>query len=738
MALIQEFTHGDSYIRINSDGWSGNIIDPASSEDDDRKFQFDLDFTLENGSYGTPWVRTDEDSYGLVNHMTNIAHGVIGVSLEHMGDGWWDGRYAQQFVGTHTDGSAGRVLYPCFGATWDTGDTEPSDLNVTAESMHLNLYKYFSAYAQYAGVSSSPFMTISCDPNCNPILQYIGWITGTFKTEITTDLPLFATDAELLAWCKDPTNPELIATMLNPPEDIEKTAEELYNESQRYYYLRNKFKVSTNGSTYTATINNINAKPYGKGRICLYKKKHTQVGTANSWYSYYLKGADSYNYQFKTAPWNSFRWDDDDTDISAATALNMVNTVGYVKKSATYAAADVEFVVEYADTNIPIFGSEDLADQYVDEEIDIDQSENYDEIQQEEQKHILPPWGEEDVDGDNGTNAQSCEVGHRMFMLSDTRLKDFFDAIYDPTNLQAILDNNGLFGENQMSSILGLTFIPVNANKFATMGSQENIKLGGWDSEVQGQVIQKNNKLWDVGSTFLAPVFNDFRDMEPYQQLFISLPYCGLHALNLSKYLGKTLSVKYACDLGTGQCCAHIYANGVEYDAFDGNMASQRPITAIDQQAYVSAMMRSITGMIDPAVDLVTGAVESGVGAATGQIGMVAAGGSAALGSIPRMAMSAIESKQDLIQKPMTFKGGFFGAIGLFGNQRCHLIVAQRNTVRAVNELALIGYPSGYGGTVSSFSGHLKCASFTLAQGFAGTAEEAAEIVSMMEQGVYL
>lgn len=708
-------------ITIKSDAWSGNIV-KADGESNTFKFDCVGSVTYANESW---------ELSASGGHVVGTGGYIVGISLEHMGKvvDVSSNQMNIQFLGMdNLDNTFGFV--PAWGALESDTELTLGQSLIFVDEFHRNESDYTDL-----GISSitSPYIYSGIH-----VLLDGNWYAVDSELEIETDLPIFETDADLLAWIQDPANPELIATMLNPPGDIEEAAEQAYAAAQRYYYLRNKFKVSTNGSTFTATVNNINAKPYGKGKICLYKKKHTQIGTNHSWYSYYLKGTNTYNYKFKSAPWNSFRWDDDDTDLNESAVLHMVNSVGYVKKSATYNAADVEFVVEYADTNIPIYGSESLADQYLNDEIDIDQAENYDEIIQEEQKHILPPWGDEDIDGDNGTNAQSCEVGHRMFMLSDTRLKDFFDAIYDPTNLQAILDNNGLFGENQMNSILGLTFIPVNANKFATMGGQENIKLGGWDSTVQGQIIQKNNKLWDVGSTFLAPVFNDFRDMEPYQQLFISLPYCGLHALNLSKYLGKTLSVKYACDLGTGQCCAHIYANGVEYDAFDGNMASQRPITAIDQQAYTSAMMRSITGMIDPAVDLVTGSVEAGVGAATGQIGMVASGGTSALGSIPRMAMSAIESKQDLIQKPMTFKGGFFGAIGLFGNQRCHLIVAQRNTVRAANELALIGYPSGYGGTVASFSGYLKCASFTLAQGFAGTAEEAAEIVSMMAEGVYL
>ena len=736
MGLIREFTHGDHYIRLNSDGWSGNIIVPSPEDVEERKFQFDIDFTLENGRWGTSWVRTDQNSYGYVTKNTNSIHGAIGISLEHMGDGWWDGRYCQQLVGRGTANPSTRIA--AFGAVWGANDPEPEDLNVDDQSMNLYLYTYFSAYAQHAGTQTSIFQWISCDPNVNPIQQWIGWVEGTYKAEITTDLPIFETDAELLAWCKDPTNPELIATMLNPPEDIEKAAEEAYAASQRYYYLRNKFKVSNNGQTYTATINNINIKPYGKGRICLYKKKHTQLGTGESYYTYYLKGTDTYNYKYKSAPWNSFRWDDDDTDLTASSVLNMVNTVGYVKKSATYSRADIEFVVEYADTNIPIYGTEELADQYVAEEIDIDQAENYDEIIQEEQRHILPPWGEEDTEADNGTNNQDYGVGARMFQVDAQNLEGFFEAIYDPANLNDILDNNGLFGQNQMNCIQSVMYLPVLADKFATTGNWENIKLGGWDSNIGGRVIRQNDKMWAVGSTYIAPVFNDFRDLEPYQQLFISLPFCGLHALSISKYLGHTLSVKYACDLATGSCTAHIYSDGVEYDAFDGNMASFRPITSIDQQSQLSAMMQSVTKLIEPTIDLVAGGGDVVGGLATGNLGSAVSGALQGAVALPKMAFSAVEAKQAFTQKPTTFKGGFLGALGLFGNRKCHLIVAQKNTVRATNELAVIGYPSGYGGPVASFSGYLQCSSFKIAEGFTGTAEEAAEITAMMAEGVYL
>ena len=706
-------------ITLVSNGWSGEIV----GSDENRHFQFDV---TGEGSYAG-------DHYNILatgGYVFGAYGQVIGISLEHMGviTEATSNQQTVQFLGMDDNGNL--IFVPAWGAM--QGDTE---LTVTHAQVWIESIKINDN--EYTGMTISnitmPYVYAGIRTLCDG-----DWYAVDCEITIETDLPIFATDAELLAWTQDPTNPELIATMLNAPDDPEQAAEEAYIASQRYYYLRNKFKVSTNGETYTATINNINIKPYGKGRICLYKTKHTQVGSGGSWYSYYLKGTGTYDYEYKTAPWNSFRWDDDDTDLSESAVLNRVNSVGYIKRSASYKSAGIYFVVEYADTNIPIYGSEELADQYVAKEIDIDQAENYDEILQEEQKHILPPWGDEDTEADNGTNNQDYGVGARMFQVDAQNLEGFFEAIYDPANLNDILDNNGLFGQNQMNCIQSVMYLPVLADKFATTGNWENIKLGGWDSNIGGRVIRQNDKMWTVGSTYIAPVFNDFRDLEPYQQLFISLPFCGLHALSLSKYMGHTLSVKYACDLATGSCTAHIYSDGVEYDAFDGNMASFRPITSIDQQSQFSAMMQSVTKLIEPTIDLVAGGGDVVGGLATGNVGTALSGGLQGAVAVPKMAFSAIEAKNAFNQKPTTFKGGFLGALGLFGNRKCHLIVAQKNTVRATNELATIGYPSGFGGFVASFSGYLQCSSFKMAEGFAGTAEEAAEITAMMAEGVYL
>ena len=198
MALITEFNNGDNYIKIHSEGWSGHVLDATSSVADDRKFTFNVDFTLENGQFGTCWIRTTDSSYGIVSHISDKAKSVIGISLEHMGDGWWDGRPCLNMLGRGVQGE-GNVRYPAFGLKWNSNE-EPTALNVTDESMNLQMYTYFSAYSQTEGLNSSIFQYISCDPNVNPLQQYVGWVRGTFKAEIETDLPIFETDADLLAW----------------------------------------------------------------------------------------------------------------------------------------------------------------------------------------------------------------------------------------------------------------------------------------------------------------------------------------------------------------------------------------------------------------------------------------------------------------------------------------------------------------------------------------------------------
>ena len=162
MGLIIDFTQGDNYIKLNSDGWSGNVISRLSVNDDDRKFQFLIDFTLENGPYGTSWVRTILDTcYGIVSRNTSpgFDRSVVGISLEHFGTCIDGNRNVLQMLGRETDGqgASGPTVFPAWGVEWDSMGTTPTQLNINDDPFSVENYTFFSAYSQSASVTSSIF-----------------------------------------------------------------------------------------------------------------------------------------------------------------------------------------------------------------------------------------------------------------------------------------------------------------------------------------------------------------------------------------------------------------------------------------------------------------------------------------------------------------------------------------------------------------------------------------------------
>lgn len=718
MALITEFNNGDNYIKIHSEGWSGQVLDATSSVADDRKFTFNVDFTLENGQFGTCWIRTTDSSYGIVSHISDKAKSVIGISLEHMGDGWWDGRPCLNMLGRGVQGE-GNVRYPAFGLKWNSNE-EPTALNVTDESMNLQMYTYFSAYSQTEGLNSSIFQYISCDPNVNPLQQYVGWVRGTFKAEIETDLPIFETDADLLAWCLDPENPETLANMLNYVEP--ETPEEAYDNARKYKYAWNIYGHNTESAAAYSGFRNYRFYG-GDGKICFYRVTPTENNP------YTVKLYNYENYTIKAAGVH----DTDDEDFETISTPELY----FLSKSIQFSSSNYYTKFKFS-TDLLVFGSESQAQMWVEDLIDARAAENFNEVSRAYNELIDPGYGNPDEGNDNGLNGQSYVHGARLWVMSSSQLNHFFDDIFDPVHISDILDGTKLLGDG-INAVQGISYFPIDIDDVATVnGTADSIKLGAYTCPTAtGRYVWNNNKMIDCGSLFIAPVYNDYRDYKI--KLYIALPYCGFHCLDpISKYMGKNLSVKYAVDITTGGCTAYVYADGIYLgDSFDGFMASQRPLTALDQTAYLNSVMGCVSSMVSRETGMLNTAAEGIAGAASGKVsGGVGPGGAietsaGAFGDIYKLSQAAKDT-------PMRTRGGFAGCLGFFGNQKIHIVTAQAKTVKPSLEQSLVGYPSHVSQTVGQFSGYLKCSYFKMANGFNGTLEELKEIIEMMQGGVYL
>ena len=350
----------------------------------------------------------------------------------------------------------------------------------------------------------------------------------------------------------------------------------------------------------------------------------------------------------------------------------------------------------------------------------------------------------------NGTPSFTMSSGGRILGLTSGQANNFFNDIFQAGNVQQLLDGTQLFGANQLNSIRGFHYLPVDIDEICTCSSTTKAFLGSYEYTFDSSVkwVTNNDKMINCGSAVFNETYGDYRDFEPYCKLAVMLPYCGLHELKISSYINKTITIKYAIDVTTGACTAYILADAIIIDSFDGSMQVNRPVTGNDQQRQASAvfegLMKTGTAAVGT-VGQVAGGVAGGaaIGGALGSFeaqtaasiaGGAVSGGGAALGVIGQ----AANTLQMSIDNPISTRGSYGGILGLFGVQSPYFIFAWLRTVEPANELAVVGKPSGTGQPVGAFGGFLQTSAFQLAAGFTGTDKEAEEIYNIVTSGIYL
>ena len=353
----------------------------------------------------------------------------------------------------------------------------------------------------------------------------------------------------------------------------------------------------------------------------------------------------------------------------------------------------------------------------------------------------------------NGTSTIAWTYGVQMFDLTETQKNSFLRNILSQARVNDLLDNTKLFGSNQIGALQSLRFFPINVSEVCSEGSAPSCQIGSYTYNFSSSVNQilRNDKLINMGEQFFrSPYENgDFRNFEPWCKLYCLLPYAGIHELVISRYINKRVGIKLAVDVTTGACEYHLYASGLEMDSFQGQMGSQIPLTANDKASQVSAVqngiLTSVSGLAQSASDvqqtigaagsMLTGGMDTGKALTSG--GPFTPGINA-LNSGVTIAQGAQTAIRNFLNAPIQTKGASAGNLGDFGVNSPYFIFAWANSIVPQNEINLVGKPSNQGGKVGEFAGYLKCSAFRLANGFTGTAAEAAQIAAQMMEGVYI
>lgn len=722
-----------SKLTITSDGWSGVPIDGTQGDPELRKFQFDIEMTaypLEDPT-AEYHLKTFDYSYGYTRQFQEAHPVIVGISLEHMGFIPYGGSNPNlgenQFLGWNGINS--------YVGAWGglTTDTTPT---LSAQYGNLNVYGYDYSRPNYTGQSLNvEFANIGTGDNYNAlnlITQDIGNWPRHSETTIKTDLPIFATDADLMTYVNSGgTDTSKILNIGGEP-----TPEEDYEQQFKYWYIKNKWGHNTrNIDTGSRTAKNYRFTPKRKGISFV---KHTPTA-AEPWDRVLVNYED---YEALYAAWG----EDADEDFGPNPG---VITTQFLSKSISFGAND--YYTRFAfDTNIPLWNTQQDADDYFNGLKDITEADNYAYIARQDAAVLNPDMPGTDIDEATATrtNGMRFSYGVRLYEITNIELSNLMQEMFNPANVEDVIEGNKLMGANTINAVSGVMYLPLaDLSEICELGSDANIKIGSWESQqAHGKRIISNEGTIDCGSFFYNPVYLDFRDFEPYNLLFFNGPFVGMHQLTVSKYLNKTVSVKYNIDVCTGGIVCALFADNIMIDVFDGTCGASRPISATDNNAYINSIVSAITGASSQASGSVEGITNSvsAVGKAATTGGALAAGGATlgAVGVAGGVAASGIftayQVKNAVDNPPQMHRGSLAGNLAYYLNTKPTFLIFSKKCFRPENEQIVVGYPSGHGGTVGSFSGFLSCSAVKLANGFVGTAAEEAEILEIMKGGVHL
>lgn len=296
-------------------------------------------------------------------------------------------------------------------------------------------------------------------------------------------------------------------------------------------------------------------------------------------------------------------------------------------------------------------------------------------------------------------------------------------SLFNPTMSQLSALNDVLWSEDFITNfrkmisdpidgIISLHAVPISPS---TSGAV-NVRFGNYDSGIAMRKISNQYGTFSCGSITVSENFNNYLDYAPYTKLNLYLPFVGFVPLNTNEVMGSSLAVNYNIDYLSGECIAQVSVykeglNAVSY-VYNGNMGMELPITGANYSRFYSAIAR--------------GGLALGVGALTGGAGgaLVMTAGSTAL--------NVAQSAGGDIQK----SGSISGNAGFLGDFTPYLIVTYPEPNMPSNFNQVEGYLANKKLTLSSVSGYVRIKEIHL-KGFAhATADELAEIETLLKQGI--
>lgn len=286
------------------------------------------------------------------------------------------------------------------------------------------------------------------------------------------------------------------------------------------------------------------------------------------------------------------------------------------------------------------------ATEWVDEDIDLPETDPYETIQESENGggDGTLDWSSDEIEPtpDSPVNIpgllEPTSSGglinlYRVdgVLQDDTEwLRYFRDFLFDDGLLSAMEKTNA----DIKSCIVSLKALPYSVE--CTQNAYKVI-LGKYDNSawvstvgaaVEAKKVTKQTQTLNLGSIEIKKFYGSYLDYAPHTKVQIFLPFIGVKELDTDEVMGKTLTLKYVCDNFTGLFTAHIYVDGQDLYNFNGSMAMELPISGIEYTNKLSGLLQTIGGAATTIGGVATAASGNplGIAAAIGGIGAMAQG----------------------------------------------------------------------------------------------------------------
>ena len=309
------------------------------------------------------------------------------------------------------------------------------------------------------------------------------------------------------------------------------------------------------------------------------------------------------------------------------------------------------------------------------------------------------------------------------YRMTLAEMHTFAADLFDPDAWAAIK----AFFSDPMDFICGVMILPFQPP--SSVRAYPKFGLFTWHNAYD--VVSSQFVEIDCGSILIPKYYGSCFDYAPYTKITIWLPYIGYRELNTDEVMGKTIKVKYHCDVLTGDCIAFItrpYEN-TSLDQviaqFSGNCAVRVPFGRLSFDAAVSA-----------SIQLIGGAVGLAAGGIAGAAGLTESAGGISAAQISSQVSATTVGAVNSMKTTAERSGNAGASAGFMSIQKPYLIREIPRQSLPENYKSFAGYPSNLGGNVGSFSGFTAIETIKLR--VSATDQEKAEIIELLRGGVFV